>query len=111
MKLPHYHLRPRLARTGASLYSRQRMHPDIIGWLSSAILLATLLRQVHRQWRERSTQGVSKWLFIGQLAASTGFLLYSFLLDNWVFVFTNAALLVTAIAGQMIYQRNVREQN
>ncbi len=87
------------------------MHPDIIGWLSSAILLATLLRQVDRQWRERSTQGVSKWLFIGQLAASTGFLLYSFLLDNWVFVFTNAALLLTAIAGQMIYQRNVREQN
>ncbi len=87
------------------------MHPDIIGWLSSAILPATLLRQVHRQWRERSTQGVSKWLFIGQLAASTGFLLYSFLLDNWVFVFTNAALLLTAIAGQMIYQRNVREQN
>ena len=87
------------------------MHPDIIGWLSSAILLATLLRQVHRQWRERSTQGVSKWLFIGQLAASTGFLLYSFRLDNWVFVFTNAALLLTAIAGQMIYQRNVREQN
>lgn len=87
------------------------MHPDIIGWLSSAILLATLLRQVHRQWRERSTQGVSKWLFIGQLAASTGFLTYSFLLENWVFVFTNAALLLTAIAGQMIYQRNTREQS
>lgn len=87
------------------------MHPDIIGWLSSAILLATLLRQVYRQWRERATQGVSKWLFIGQVAASCGFLLYSFLLNNWVFVFTNAALLLTAVAGQMIYQRNVREQN
>jgi MtN3 and saliva related transmembrane protein len=86
------------------------MHPDIIGWISSAILLATLVRQVVRQWRERSTQGVSSWLFIGQLAASCGFLIYSFLLHNWVFVFTNAALLLTAIAGQMIYQRNVREQ-
>ncbi len=87
------------------------MHPDIIGWASSAILLATLVRQVQRQWRERAVQGVSKWLFIGQLAASSGFLLYSFLLNNWVFVFTNAALLLTAIVGQMIYQRNVREQN
>ncbi len=87
------------------------MHPDIIGWASSAILLATLVRQVQRQWRERAIQGVSKWLFIGQLAASSGFLLYSFLLNNWVFVFTNAALLLTAIVGQMIYQRNVREQN
>ncbi len=75
------------------------------------ILLATLLRQVYRQYRERSTQGVSSWLFIGQLTASTGFLIYSYLLKNWVFVFTNAALLLTAIIGQMIYQRNAREQN
>jgi uncharacterized protein with PQ loop repeat len=83
---------------------------DWIGWASSAVLLATLARQVYTQWRERSTQGVSHWLFIGQLTASTGFLIYSYLLDNWVFVFTNAALLVTAIVGQMIYQRNAREQ-
>ncbi len=75
------------------------------------ILLATLLRQVYRHYRERSTQGVSSWLFIGQLTASTGFLIYSYLLKNWVFVFTNAALLLTAIIGQMIYQRNAREQN
>ncbi len=79
---------------------------DVIGWLSSAVLLATLLRQVHTQWRERSTRGVSHWLFIGQLTASCGFLVYSLLLGNWVFVFTNAALLLTAIAGQIIYRRN-----
>jgi hypothetical protein len=29
---------------------------------------------------------------------------------NWVFVFTNAALLVTALVGQAIYVRNNREQ-
>jgi MtN3 and saliva related transmembrane protein len=81
---------------------------DWIGWAASAILLATLLRQVYTQWRERSTKGVSRWLFIGQLTASTGFLIYSFLLDNWVFVFTNAALLVTALLGQWIYARNTK---
>jgi MtN3 and saliva related transmembrane protein len=81
---------------------------DLIGWTSSAILLATLARQVYVQFRERSTQGVSGWLFVGQLAASTGFLVYSVLVDNWVFVFTNAALLVTALVGQVIYRRNVR---
>jgi uncharacterized protein with PQ loop repeat len=79
---------------------------DLIGWASSAILLATLMRQVWTQWRERSTKGVSHWLFIGQLAASTGFLIYSYMLDNWVFVFTNGALLVTAVIGQLIYRRN-----
>jgi MtN3 and saliva related transmembrane protein len=83
---------------------------DWIGWAASAVLLATLLRQVYTQWRERSTKGVSRWLFIGQLTASTGFLIYSFLLDNWVFVFTNAALLVTALIGQWIYARNTKSQ-
>lgn len=83
---------------------------DLIGWTSSAILLATLARQVFTQWRERSTAGVSHWLFIGQLAASTGFLIYSWLLRNWVFVVTNAALLVTALVGQVIYRRNARRE-
>jgi MtN3 and saliva related transmembrane protein len=86
------------------------MQPELVGWASSAVLLATLARQVYTQWRERSSKGVSRWLFIGQLTASCGFLIYSYLLKNWVFVFTNAALLVTAIVGQMIYQRNAREQ-
>ena len=83
---------------------------DLIGWASSAILLATLARQVFTQWRERSTAGVSHWLFIGQLAASTGFLIYSWLLKNWVFVVTNAALLITALVGQVIYRRNARRE-
>lgn len=87
-----------------------RVLTELVGWGSSAILLATLMRQVWRQWKERSTQGVSRWLFIGQVAASTGFLVYSVLVKNWVFVFTNAALLVTAVIGQAIYLRNTREQ-
>jgi MtN3 and saliva related transmembrane protein len=81
---------------------------DWLGWGASAILLATLLRQVFVQWRERSTQGVSSWLFVGQISASVGFVLYSWLVDNRVFVVTNSAILLTAIAGQLIYRRNAR---
>lgn len=83
---------------------------DYIGWLSSAVLLATLARQVFTQWRERSIAGVSRWLFVGQLTASSGFLIYSWLLGNWVFVVTNAALLLTALVGQCIYRRNARRE-
>lgn len=81
---------------------------EIIGWVSSVILLATLLRQVFTQWTTRSTAGVSRWLFIGQLAASTGFALYSWLLSNWVFLITNSVLLATAVIGQVVYSRNRR---
>lgn len=81
---------------------------DLIGWAASAILIATLGRQVYTQWRERSTEGVSRWLFIGQMCASVGFVIYSWLLDNGVFVFTNAVLLLTGVVGQLIYRRNRR---
>ena len=73
-----------------------------IGWGSSIILLMTLVRQVYTQWRTRATAGVSKWLFIGQLAASAGYILYSYLLHNWVYVSSNIAIPATALAWNPI---------
>lgn len=81
---------------------------DWIGWLSALVLLATLGRQVYSQWRSRATQGVSRWLFAGQLVASIGFVVYSWLLANWVFVVTNALILLTAVVGQYLYLSNQR---
>lgn len=81
---------------------------DWLGWAASGVLLLTLGRQVYVQWRERSTEGLSSWLFVGQLTASIGFTIYSWLVDNWVFVVTNIALLLTAVVGQLIYRRNRR---
>lgn len=82
-----------------------------LGWAASIVLLATLLLQVRVQWKEHSTAGVSAGLFIGQLLASIGFLAYAWLLDNTVLVVTNAALLVTAIVGQLVFVRNRRREN
>lgn len=83
-------------------------HVEIIGWASSAVLLLTIARQVYSQWRSRSTAGVSKWLFVGQLTASTGYTVYSVLLHNWVYTASNAMLLVTAVIGEIIYVHNRR---
>ena len=76
---------------------------ELIGWMAATLLLATMGRQVYTQWRDGTSQGVSKWLFIGQLAASSGFIIYSWQLGNWVFVVTNALMLLTAGLGQWIY--------
>jgi MtN3 and saliva related transmembrane protein len=84
------------------------MLTELIGWAAATVLLATICRQVYTQWRERSTGGVSKWLFVGQLVASTLFVIYSALLGNWVFVVTNALLLLAALVGELIYLRNRR---
>ena len=79
---------------------------ELIGWTAATLLLATMGRQVYTQWRDGTSQGVSKWLFSGQLAASLGFVIYSWLLGNWVFVVTNALMLLTAALGQWIYLSN-----
>lgn len=79
-----------------------------IGWTSSAILLLTIGRQIYKQWREDTSRGVSRWLFAGQIASSVGFVVYSVLVRNWVFVVTNAALLVGNVLGLLIVLRHRR---
>ena len=76
---------------------------EIIGWASSLILLLTLIRQVYKQWKDGETEGVSKWLFIGQLLASIGFTVYSYLVGNWVFTVTNGLLTINNIIGICLY--------
>ena len=76
--------------------------PDLVGWAASAVLLATLARQTWRQWKSPDPRGVSHWLFIGQITASAGFVVYSWLVGNWVFIVTNAAILATAIVGGLV---------
>ena len=79
---------------------------ELIGWVAATVLLATMGRQVYSQWRDGTSKGVSKWLFVGQLAASLGFIVYSWRLGNWVFVVTNVLMLLTAALGQRIYLSN-----
>lgn len=85
------------------------MVTELIGWAAAVILIATIGRQVYTQWRAGTTAGVSKWLFIGQVSASTLFVIYSCLQRDWIFIATNAVMLATAILGQCIYLRNRRK--
>ena len=79
---------------------------ELIGWTSSLTLLITIAVQVRRQWESGSNKGVSKWLFIGQLAASVGFLVFSILTGSLVFAITNAMLTLGNLCGIVIYFKN-----
>ncbi|MGI9108121.1 MAG: SemiSWEET family transporter [Pyrinomonadaceae bacterium] len=83
---------------------------EAIGWVSSFILVLTIGKQVYKQWKEGSSENVSKWLFIGQLAASLGFTIYSWLVRNWVFVATNAVMLLNGLAGLLIVLHHRRRE-
>jgi len=78
---------------------------EVLGWFSSLVLLATIGVQISKQWREGSSEGVSPFLFVGQMAASIGFTVYSALLKNWIFTFTNGMMTLSAILGLVVCMR------
>lgn len=88
---------------------------EILGWASSLILLLTVGKQVYKQWKDGTSEGVSKWLFFGQIAASIGFLIYSVLITNWVFIVTNSLMVLNSLVGIGILfyhrRRNNKEQS
>jgi uncharacterized protein with PQ loop repeat len=92
------------------LESTEGFMTEVIGWLSSFVLVLTIGKQVHKQWKSGSSEGVSKWLFVGQITASTGFTVYSILVRNWVFVVTNALLLLSAIVGVVVLLKHRRAE-
>jgi len=83
---------------------------EAVGWVSSLILVLTIAKQVYKQWSEGSSEGVSKWLFVGQISASLGFTVYSWLVSNWVFVVTNAVMLVNGLLGLLIVLHHRRRE-
>jgi uncharacterized protein with PQ loop repeat len=83
---------------------------DAIGWASSLVLVLTIAKQVYKQWKTGTSEGVSIWLFIGQVTASVGFTVYSWFVRNWVFVVTNAFMVLNALAGFAIVIRHRRRE-
>jgi len=75
---------------------------DLLGWAATVVLIATLARQIYKQHQQASAEGVSTWLFIGQITASVLFIIYSALLGSTVFVVTNSLILLTAVVGQVL---------
>lgn len=84
---------------------------EAVGWASSIILVLTIAKQIHKQWQAGTSEGVSTWLFIGQLAASAGFTIYSLLIHSWVFVVTNGIMLLSGLVGYGITVRQKKQPN
>ena len=85
---------------------------EALGWISSIILVLTIGKQVYKQWQEGVSEGISKWLFIGQITASTGFTIYSWLVHNWVFVVTNLLMILNSFIGLslVLWQRHHKQK-
>jgi uncharacterized protein with PQ loop repeat len=83
---------------------------QIIGFASSFILLLTIGKQVYKQWSDGTSEGVSKFLFLGQITASIGFLIYSIMKNDMVFIVTNALMVVNSLVGITILFHHRRRE-
>ena len=83
----------------------------VVGWTSTLVLIATLASQIVIQWKTREVSSVSPWLFAGQCLASIGFLIYSVLSENTVFIVSNSLILATAIVGEFVRRDINRRQH
>lgn len=84
------------------------MGQDLIGWAAVSVLFVTMAGQAWKEWRDRVKHGVSRWFFVGQVAASTLFLAYSWLVGDRIFVAGNAMVLLASLAGGAILAWNRR---
>lgn len=75
------------------------MSNDLLGWGASLILVVTIFAQIRKQVKSRSAEGVSYFLFAGQILASIGLAIYSYNLKNWVFTFLNVVMICTNLVG------------
>jgi MtN3 and saliva related transmembrane protein len=74
---------------------------DILGYTAGAITSLTFLPQVIKTWKERSARDISLLMFVIAAVNETMWIVYGVLLDNWVIILTNAAVLVMSLI--MIY--------
>ena len=75
---------------------------QIIGWSAVAALFLTMTGQAWKQWRDKVKGGIGKYFFVGQITASSLFLVYSAMMGDRVFVVGNAMVLLAAVTGGLI---------
>lgn len=84
----------------------QGMNVEWVGWASSFLLIVAIAAQVFKEWKSGSKASGSLWLYSGQILAEAGFVYYSLEVGNWVFVVTNAILLVLSLIGLVLRLRS-----
>lgn len=85
---------------------------DLIGWGSAVVLLPTFGVQVYKQWKARDEPAPAStvWFFILALVGTGGQVVYSWMVENMVYLVLNAVLVVTNGIGLAMAVHRYREQ-
>jgi MtN3 and saliva related transmembrane protein len=74
---------------------------ELIGWGSALVLLPTFGVQTYRQWKGRHEHAgsISLWFFILAFIGTLGQFIYSWMVNNWVYLALNGCLVVNNAIG------------
>jgi uncharacterized protein with PQ loop repeat len=80
---------------------------DLVGWLSSALLLVTFGSQTFMQWKEKDgkTDGYTIVFFVAAILGTAGNIAYSWMTHNLVFTLLNITLVINNVVGLVIVLR------
>ncbi|MEY3324538.1 MAG: hypothetical protein RL316_1138 [Bacteroidota bacterium] len=73
---------------------------EILGYAAGAVTAFTFLPQVIKTWREQSAKDISLTMFLIAFINEIMWLVYGFMIDNFVIILTNAVMLL--MSGIMI---------
>lgn len=73
---------------------------EILGFAAGAVTAFTFLPQVLKTWREKSAKDISLNMFLIAFANEIMWLVYGFMIENFVIILTNAVMLL--MSGIMI---------
>jgi len=74
---------------------------ELIGWGSALVLLPTFGVQTYKQWhgRHEHASPSSIWFFVLALVGTFGQFIYSWMVNNWVYLALNGCLVVNNTIG------------
>ncbi|NBX11555.1 MAG: hypothetical protein EBR19_05015 [Chitinophagaceae bacterium] len=73
---------------------------ETLGYAAGAVTAFTFLPQVIKTWREQSAKDISLTMFLIAFINEIMWLVYGFMIDNFVIILTNAVMLL--MSGIMI---------
>ena len=73
---------------------------EILGYAAGAVTAFTFMPQVIKTWRDKSARDISLSMFLIAFINEIMWLVYGFMIDNFVIILTNAVMLL--MSGIMI---------
>jgi MtN3 and saliva related transmembrane protein len=73
---------------------------EILGYAAGAVTAFTFMPQVIKTWRDKSARDISLTMFLIAFINEIMWLVYGFMIDNFVIILTNSVMLL--MSGIMI---------